>query len=251
MATDYNTFNNNHYTCFNAIGTCEKIYYIYYANTEWVNYIELRDGKSVENAIDEMLVSSSNTQDSTIKEYIDDWYESNLISYESSLEDTIWCNDRSITSLGGWNPNGGSTFGNSWTDFSLLFGSHERAYITYLPRITCKSKNDSFTKIETSVGNGKLSNPIGLLTSDEIMMAGGVFDQTNNSYYLYTNHDYWALLPDGFSKDYANEFYVKSTGFSDSIGVDETYGVRPSVSLKLGTLITGGDGTMNKPYTVS
>jgi hypothetical protein len=32
--------------------------------------------------------------------------------------------------------------------------------------------------------------------------------------------------------------------------VNNTNGVRPSVSLKVGTLITGGNGTVDSPYIV-
>ena len=39
--------------------------------------------------------------DSTIKTYIDDWYSKNMTSYTNKLEDTIWCNDRSISSTSG------------------------------------------------------------------------------------------------------------------------------------------------------
>jgi len=41
-----------------------------------------------------------NKYDSTIKEVIDDWYEANILNtkYESMLEDTVWCNNRNVTS---------------------------------------------------------------------------------------------------------------------------------------------------------
>ena len=30
-----------------------------------------------------------------------------MTEYTTYLEDTVWCNDRSVDDLGGWNPNGG------------------------------------------------------------------------------------------------------------------------------------------------
>ena len=48
---------------------------------------------------------------SNIKELIDNWYQENLNSFSNFIEDTIYCNDRSIIDLGGWNPNGGNTNG--------------------------------------------------------------------------------------------------------------------------------------------
>ena len=241
-ATDYNTLNNNHYTCFNDTGTCTSVYYIYYTDTSNAYYITLTNGKTVENAIDEMLTSSSNTTDSTIKAYLDSWYTANLTSYANYLEDTVWCNDRSISALNGWNPNGGDT-----TKY-LYFGAYERAY-TYSPIVTCPSVNDSFTT-SSSNGNGKLTNPIGLLTADEVMMAGGKGGTGNNSYYLYTNQNYWLGSPNYFFNVSAYGFRVYSAGSLGNSIVNSTNGARPAVSLKPGATLSGA-GTSESPFTVS
>ena len=50
-----------------------------------------------------MLINVSNENNSTIKTYIDDWYKNNMLNYTNYLEDTVWCNDRSISELNGWN----------------------------------------------------------------------------------------------------------------------------------------------------
>ena len=254
-ATDYNTLNNNHYTCFNTTGSCTSLYYIYYTDTSNAYYITLTNGKSVENALDEMLTSSSNTTDSTIKAYIDDWYEgtgdfislsgNSLSNYESSLEDAIWCNDRSISSLGGWNPNGGNTFSN----YQLYFSPYYRMYTGYSPIVTCPSKNDSFTKSNTTTGNGALDNPIGLLTIDEIKMAGAT-GSGNSSFYLYTNHQYWSASPFYFYYFNAYEFHLYSSGSLHFITVNYAGGARPAVSLKPGATWTGS-GTTSNPYVPS
>ena len=240
-ATDYNTLNNNHYTCFNDTGTCASVYYIYYTNTSNAYYITLTNGKTVENAIDEMLTSSSNTTDSTIKAYLDSWYTANLTSYANYLEDTVWCNDRSISALNGWNPDGGDT-----TKY-LYFGAYERRQ-SGSPIVACPSVNDSFTT-SNSNGNGKLTNPIGLLTMDEVNMAGAA-GSSNSSYYLYTNQDYWLGSPYSFSYNYAYEFRVYSAGGLLYYSVNGAHGARPAVSLKPGATLSGA-GTSENPFTVS
>ena len=245
--TDYKTLNNNHYTCLNTTGTCSSVYYVYYTSTSQAYYITLTNGKTVENAIDEMLTSSSNTTDSTIKAYLDSWYTANLTSYANYLEDTVWCNDRSISSLGGWDPNGGNTF--NGTDYYIRYGAYERAYTTYSPIVTCPSVNDSFTT-SSSNGNGKLTNPIGLLTADEVMMAGGKGGTGNNSYYLYTNQNYWFGSPYYFNNGNATEFFVRSTGYLGGYYVSDTHGARVAVSLKPGATLNGA-GTSENPFTVS
>ena len=238
--------NYHHYTCGNATDTsCATVKYVYYVEGSTAYYINLTNNKKVSNALNDMLTNTGNTNNSTIKTAIDNWYAANMTAYTNMLEDTIWCNDRSIYQLNGWNPDGGST-----SSF-LYFGPYGRINSTHQPIVTCPSKNDSFTVTESSTGNGKLTYPIGLLTADEINMAGGLYATGNSSYYLYTNQNYWALSPRYFINDgIAHGWGVFTTGSLDGRLVSNTGGVRPSVSLKPGTILSGGDGTGNNPYTV-
>ncbi len=245
-STDYNTLNINHYTCFNTTGVCTSVYYINYTDSTRVYYMTLTGGKKIEEALDEMLTSSTNTTDSTMKTTLDTWYTTNLSSYANYLEDTVWCNDRKIYQLGGFNPNGGSTTG---SDYYLYYGARERMFSVNFPNMECMSKNDSFT-VSNVNGNGKLTNPIGLLTADEVNIAGGREGLTNDSYYLYTNQDYWALSPYSFSNVNASEYDVYSTGSFNGPSVDFAFGVRPAVSLKPGATWSG-EGTSSNPYQVS
>ncbi len=240
-ATDYNTLNNNHYTCFNTTGTCSSLYYIYYTSSSIAYYITLTNGKSVEQALDEMLTSSSNATSSTIKTDIDSWYTTNLGAYEASLEDTVWCNDREISELNGWNPNGGDT-----TKY-LYLAPYKRGYSTYFPSLECNS-NDAFTK-SSSNGNGKLTNPVGLITVDEATLAGGS-SRVNNSFYLYTNQGFWTGSPSDLGSVGAYVYSFSPGGGLIRPGVSSAYGVRPSVSLKPGG-VWSGSGTSSDPYTVS
>ena len=68
----------------NNTGTASQIgtsaFNIRYNNAEYVGY-----------------TYDTNT-DSRIKKYIDDWYSKNMTSYTGMLEDTEWCNDRSVSS---------------------------------------------------------------------------------------------------------------------------------------------------------
>jgi len=114
----------------------------------------LSDGKSVEDALNEMLYNNDvNTNNSLIKTAIDYWYANNMTAYTKYLEDTVWCNDRSMSnqSTNGWNPNGGST------STYLYFKS-----VNDDTNLTCKNKNDRFTVNEAN-GNGALTYPVGLL----------------------------------------------------------------------------------------
>ena len=131
----------------------------------------------------------------------------------------------------------------------MYFTSYNRTKSTYTPSITC-NKNDAFTVNESSAGNGKLTYPIGLITSDEIMMAGGKGGTANDTYYLKTGADYWSLSPYGGITIVADGWVVYSTGGLIDGYVRVACGVRGLVSLKPGTRISSGIGTVADPYII-
>ena len=112
----------------------------------------------------------------------------------------------------------------------------------------CANTNDKFT-LEKSNGNGALIYPIGLLTADEMMYAGAT-GLLNSSFYLYTGQTFWTLSPSDFKNWSASGFYLTSPGSLNDLKVDDYYGLRPSVSLKRGTTISGGSGTATDPFII-
>ena len=240
-AINSTNLNYHHYTCGSSTNTtCTSVRYVYYVDSNTTAYyITLPNGKKVEDALSEMFI---NTTSSTIKTAIDTWYQTNMTSYTSMLEDTPFCNDRTIGTLGGWDPNGGSTTS------ALHFSPYNREYTTYIPSLTC-TKNDSFT-VSSTIGNGKLTYPVGLLTSDETMLAGGKESAPNSTYYLYTGQKYWLVSANRWYYSSAYGFFVYSTGALSDDNVYNANGGRPVVSLKPGTQFSGGDGTSGDPFTV-
>ena len=117
------------------------------------------------------------------------------------------------------------------------------------PVLTCTNKNDRFTVNDTTLGNGALTYPVGLITADEVAMGGEVYGINNNSYYLYTGNYYWTMSPSFFSNDYALEWSVSiDAGVGDYI-VFITVGIRPVLSLKPDISVTGS-GTQTDPFIV-
>ena len=178
----------------------------------------------------------ANTNDSTIKEAIDLWYETHLkdTEYEGYVSDTIFCNDRSFSSS-----NIGTGAGTSVTDYRPRSGNRT---------LKCKEQNDRFTVDDEEIGNGDLTYPISLITTDEIYLAGG-YSSTNSSYYLYTGNMYWTLSPGYFNGSDAYVRVVSGVGTSNGGNVYLSYGVRPVINLKAGSL-TKGSGTALDPYQV-
>lgn len=211
--------------------------YYYYNNSNsgstTIYYIDLMEGKSVEDALSEMLWNNNvNDKNSAIKDTIDTWYLNNMTEYTDKLEDTVFCNDRSISTLNGWDPNGGSITN------SLYFRAYTGSY-----DLTCANKNDSFTMSESN-GNGKLKYPVGLLTKDE----ANLIDTNERT----TGKGYWLGSPIYFYSNYAGEYRVDFSGSMNYSSVDNgPYGARPAVSLKPGTLYSSGDGSATDPYIVA
>ena len=52
-----------------------------------------------------------NTTNSNIKTVIDNWYSINMTNVTEYLENAIYCNNRNISNLEGWDPSGGSISG--------------------------------------------------------------------------------------------------------------------------------------------
>lgn len=191
----------------------------------------------------------NNTKDSTIKGKIDSWYltniqnkqDSNGVSYASYLSDEVFCNDRTFTS--------GDGFSISKT---TIFSPYYRVLNQKQPSLSCSQDSDKFT-VSPEKGNGKLTYPVGLITVDEAVFAGGVYLSVNPEYYLYTGQTYWTMSPYNFtsSNANANAWRVNSTGHLDANWVTTSYGVRPVVNLSADILITGGDGTKVNPYMVA
>ena len=186
----------------------------------------------------------ANKKDSTMKAYIDNWYKTNILgtTNESYLADNIFCNDRSLDSS-----NSGTGTGTSSTNYRLYYGPWTGDDYDSSIKLTCTQKNDAFTVSDTTKGNGALTYPVGLLNTDEIILAGG-WSGNNTGYYLYSGQYWRAFSPRDFVNNRAYVRVVGSNGSANySIDVNNAYGVRPVINLKAEAL-KYGDGTINNPY---
>ena len=197
-----------------------------------------------------------NSTSSPIKTTIDNWYKTTTLETDTTTKslvaDQIFCNDRSATTSYSGTP--GEISGSMSTSTTYWYGAYVRLLTNKSPKLTCTTASDKFT-VNTSNGNGALTYPVGLITADEVAMAGGVFESDNSSYYLYTKQRYWLGTPIYFNSynSYAFEFYVDS-GILDDINVDyitehSPVGARPVVSLSYKAKLSG-NGTYNDVYTV-
>ena len=189
----------------------------------------------------------ANTNDSTIKAYIDNWYKANILgtANEEYLADNIFCNDRSIS-----NDNTGTGAGTTSTNYRWDWGPWESGNHNDNMKLVCPQQNDAFTVSDTTKGNGALTYPIGLLSIDEIVLAGG-WNTSNSGYYLYSGQYWWASSP-GYFNSYARVRGVDSFGGADDNDRvdDSSGGVRPVFNLKA-EVLAQGTGTASDPYRIS
>ena len=216
-----------------------------YNSPKYVGYMYGENDDTLANA-------RTNTNNSTIKTAIDNWYASNMTSYTKYLSTTaVYCNDRTEQTSGTYNI--GSKFG---------YAPRARVNTNYAPTYDCTETSDAFSGSNTSA---KLTYPIALMTVDEIMRAGGK-DRTSLTspyawYYLnsangsITGDTVWQLLsPCDWGGSYAFVFVVRGSSspgsLSNGYGVSYSGGVRPVISLKSDVLYKSGDGSAESPYEI-
>ena len=196
------------------------------------------------------------SKSSDIKTYLDNWYANytDLSATGTKITDQIYCNDRTAstsnvaysttnyTTLTSWNSTGTTYY---------YYGAYGRIFNDNNPMLTCAVDSDRFTvnKINGK-GNSALTYPIGLITIDEVEMAGNNWNGNNTSYYLHTGDYYWAGSPSEFSGGSSGEFGVLGDGGLSYGTVDSSGGVRGVVSLSSESKLLGS-GTYNDVYTVN
>ena len=196
---------------------------------------------------------------SIIKEANDEFYESHLASYTQYIDTNAgFCGDRSTLNL----QNGVGT-GTVTTYYKGYLRMHESS-----PSLLCENTSDLYTHTSSNKGNKALIYPIGLITMDEVMLAGnagGIFNgggdyvperpsSVNN--YLTTNSYYWTMTPVGgynpygFPKWYAHLFFVYPLGYLDDSQAAAGHTIRPTINLKSDLEFTG-DGTIDNAYKIN
>lgn len=180
----------------------------------------------------------NNTNNSTIKTKIDNWFAGTSLKNDSNVVDNIFCNDRSTSSS--WSSRPSS---------NLLYNGHIRNLSYSNASLWCENKLDKFTTSST-LGNGSLTYPVGLITIDEVAMAGGYFATDNKNYYLYTGTFYYTMTPNFFrSTGTAFIFIVNNTGKFPNSSIGSTAYIRPVINLN-GNVKLSGTGTYDNVYEV-
>ena len=196
----------------------------------------------------------NNTNNSTIKTAVDNWYKTNIADkgYSSYISNAVgFCGDRSIPA-GIWDTNDNGDGVNN-TPQTSYFGAYVR-YVKNVAQFTCpEPSRDLYTTADSSIGNKALTYPVGLITYDELVFAGMDNRHINKLSWTYSTQHYWTMSPSVFNATdgTANEWYLNSTGYLYPWNrVANSFGTRPVINLKADVRISGGTGTSNDPFIV-
>lgn len=194
------------------------------------------------------------TNSSDIKTYLDTWYENNIkgTNYERYITDNIFCNDRSTenTQNDGYGP---EPIAYRWASrpWATRHSNIKNKYMM----LKCPRQVDAFTVDDTTNGNGALTYKVGLITTDEVVMAGGwSLGRSKYNYYLSTGQHYWTMSPMGggtlrivYYDGAAGRSDEPMAGYQQGDYTSHVNGVRPVLNLS-SEVLKNGDGTASNPF---
>ena len=158
---------------------------------------------------------------SDIKSFLNEWYNLYLADYDSLIAQGNYCDD--MNKVEGANN----------------LNAYIRIITNNIPSFNCLGES--------------ISDKIGLLTVDEVIMAGLGVKEKNASFYLYNKdiNSYWTMSGAQF-KDGNYYPFIISNGEQLEYNTDASLnrGVRPVINIKSTVTVTG-DGTINNPYKIN
>ena len=190
------------------------------------------------NALDSQVAFNSNSEvtenytsklefkNSKLKEQLDSFLSSNLHENSKYIVESTFCEDTTV-----FNEEGDTT----------ILNPYNRVFTDNTPTLTCMGT--------------KIKEKIGLLTVDEVVLAGAFQKNSNNNFYLKSNlvnGSWWTLSGSQIIKKY-NVVDAISVNRDGSLNYDRkvstTMYVRPVINLDSNTTVTG-KGTPEDPYMI-
>ncbi len=199
--------------------------YVRFADQLW-RIVKINEDGSVKLVLNNILDTSSSYQDgesltfedSLVNNALQDWYNVYLTSYTNVIASHKFCNDNLIT------------------EGSEYYAAYDRISKNYIPNSAC-------------LGESFIAN-VGLLTADEVVMAGAS-SEVNNNYYLYNpdiKSDYFTMTSARLINGSFYPFVVKTDGsIVSNIMSTQSIGVRPTINIIKNVSATG-TGTIEDPY---
>ena len=202
--------------------------YVSFANLTW-RIIRINGDGSVRLILDGVSDTLANYHDNNELESLDkttfstslnNYYDSNLKDYEDSIANTKFCSETSKS--------------------ENTYNAYTRIVTNKIPTFNCLGK--------------RYTSKIGIITADEVIFAGGLYNKENKDYYLY-NEDlenlWWTSSLSKSDEDAIYPFIVDTSGkLVDNINGSLYRTIRPVISLKREVIVVGS-GTIQDPYVVN
>ena len=217
----------------NYVSFAGQIWRVVRINEDGTIRLIMQDG--INNNADYVFNSSNNNKsymyytNSNAKTQLESWYETNIASNDSYASKVAsgdyFCEQAKVAYSSSYASNSGTSM---------------TVYSSYTPDFKCSADENSY---------GIVNSNIGLITYDEVAYAGGYYNKSNSSYYLYNNTYYLTMSPTGFSGFYAYEWNVNPTGNISYGNVYDATRLRAVINLKANVAVTG-TGTSTDPWII-
>lgn len=163
----------------------------------------------------------------TINNYLLEWYQNTIVAKELDkyVIASTFCNDSNYYMEGN----------------HTYFNGYRRIVNEFSPALKCPTTMSDF--------GGTYSQKVGLISADEVLMAGGLYNINNFSYYLYNGESFYTMTPGDYYGYVANVLTVNNSGGIQLSRVDSELGIRPVINLNP-TITVSGSGTQADPYTI-
>ena len=217
--------------------------YVKFANQVW-RIVSINENMSVKLVLDDNIGTSKYSNyrnaidytglkyvyngaliDNEINKFLNNWYTKNIIdtNLDKYVSDGLFCNDSS----------------NRLEGYHKYFASYDKIVSNKTPNNICSETSEDF--------GGLIKQKIGLLTIDEVAMAGGVDGVNNTEFYLYKPYDYFTMSPAEYYGYNAYMFYVNGAGAILKTYTTDNMHIRPVINIH-STMSVEGKGTLENPY---
>ena len=204
-------------------------------------------------------ISNVNYGDSEIKAAIDSWYNQHIkLNYGSYITDGIFCNDKEIGKYVYYDDYGNITTVDKAAWYNTYYASYVRIKENNLPQLICTRAEDRYTT-STNLGNGYLEHPAGVLTADEIVLAGATTAGSNSAYYLSSGSegdikDFYYTSSPLMIYNFSGEAVMWRTGYGGLSNSEEgvltvNFATRPVINIKANVEFTG-NGSFETPFVI-
>ena len=172
-------------------------------------------------------IYNSEAVNNNITNHLNEWYKNNILDrgLDKYVVEQAYCNDST----------------NIVSNYHTYFGAYNRLVSSKNPVVDCPATQADF--------GGVYSSKIGLLSADEVALAGGVHNVPNYNYYLYNGENFYTSSG---AEYYTYVAYVMTVTNTGAIGISTTnsgLGIRPVINLD-SSITVSGSGTIDNPYTI-